>query len=99
MYTLPTPPSLNLQNPLGSVPTPSLPSIPPLPSVPKLPLKRVSGLDYKKTFTETSTYKNLKTNLLFLLLFYLFDSLSPDWIGFSYPCSLGLLAFWNGSNK
>ena len=63
MYTLPTPPSLNLQNPLGSLPTPSLPSIPPLPSVPKLPLKRVSGLDYKKTFTETSTYKNLKTNL------------------------------------
>ena len=48
MYTLPTPPSLNLQNPLGSLPTPSLPSIPPLPSVPKLPLKRVSGLDYKK---------------------------------------------------
>ena len=63
MYNLPKPPSLNVQNPLSSVPTPTLPSIPSIPSAPKLPLKRVSGLDYKKTFTETSTYKNLKTNI------------------------------------
>ena len=63
MFILPQPPSLNLQNPLDSLSTPSLPSVSGLPGVQKSPLKRVSGLDYRKTFTETTKLRNLTAPL------------------------------------